>query len=336
MESIPQTTNRNDEPRHDGYRHIPGPEKLQPGSPDYAVFLQTLDQLFENDPIPRITSPKSKTRRGTPIRGIGSQRNCTSPKGLVLLAETGSELTVAPCRKCEACRRWDRQLDAARLAEAVDPVVSIVADDEWEAIRSKLKRRELPYLASPLPNGRRALITDSSWDGPAETVEDLPALLANLERKRDREDGRRLSTGRLKSRQKVEAEVYHQPDEAPAERQVVGFWNSRMFTDSHRFTEASQWLSAMCDTVGASYEPSPLGVVVTAHRHAPEAEQLWRALKVQWLDQALPWYQGGPAPELPDAPGFESYWAAVAGHQVNEWEPSLAEYDQWAEMEGVA
>ena len=158
--------------------------------------------------------------------------------------------------------------------------------------------------------------------------------MEDLDHKRDRTDKRRISTGRLRSREQVEAEVYGVEDEPPTERQVVGFWNSRMFADSHHFSQAGEWLGAACDTSGATYELSRLGVIVTAHRRSPEAEKLWQMLKVQWLEHALPWYEGGPAPELPDAPGYESYWGVELGKgPTRKADPPMSAYEAWIPLE---
>ncbi len=315
---------------HDNYPDAHGPEPF----PDDLAVLAELDRLFANERIPRKDPPKRPPSK-TPIRGIHSLRRCQTPKGLVLSAENGAEIVTVPCRDCPGCRLWDQLLDVERIEEAIDPVVTIVTEGEWNATVQRIKRRNLDYMQIPLPNARRALIIDAAWDGPAEPVDDVQRLLASLDKKRDRTDGRRVSSGGLRSREAVERAVYATEEETPAEREVVGFWNTRMFAAvSHKITDAGEWLAAACDTAGAAFEPSNLGVIVTEHRHSPEAEKLWQMLKVRWLEHALPWYEGGPAPELPDAPGYESYWGAELGKgPTRKDEPPMSAYDAWIPLE---
>lgn len=286
------------------------PEPWPAGSPKYQRFRAALAALGPVDvPISRNPSPKEGPSRVEGIRVIGTARRCASPVGLMLEADAGIEARPVPCRKCPDCRTWDRQLDAERVTEAMTaPTVAYIPEDRWEATRKRLQRSALPYLSVPMPGGKRALISELA--GPAEPVSDLPTLLADLEGRRDRlVDRRRVSSGGLRSRAAVEAEIYSLPAE-PEPRRVVGYYSPRAVSPSSDLADLVDALEAEATGFGVPCSRDGLAVVVEARRHDPRAELLWRRLAVRWLPEAVPWMEGGPPPTEAD-PGWEAYAAAV-------------------------
>jgi len=337
-----QPTDTNSNPTHDGYRHIPGPEPFPTGSPEARRLTELVD---EQTPWSRHHSPNSQNReppkreprKGLPTdyRGISERReHCRSPKGLKL-EETGgarSEYLIAGCQLCEACKGWARELDNVRISEALGSLVWFtIPDDRWETVRQKLRGENLPYFTAPLANEQRAVITGANYPGPANPVEDLPALLAKLDHQRDRTEGRsgrRVSTGSMESRKALERKVYatDQPVEKgpEADRRVVGMFTPTAFMRTGRpLHKAADWLLALCDSLGVEAEKSDLGVLVT------ETAELDKALGVKAGRDR--WKESEPPPDWYDQ---RSLWTELPEEWHNsseplEWFPT--EYEAWRE-----
>jgi hypothetical protein len=161
---------------------------------------------------------------------------------------------------------------------------------------------------------------------PTVPIVDIDATLAGLETLRNRADKRRVSGSGLAPRAEVEAIAFPIP-EAEAPRQVVGFFSPRSVTDSTELLSIAASLQAAVNALGIETTRAGLTVTVDGHRNAPRLDRLWRMLGVQWLDQAVPWYQGGPPPAI-DSPGWETWQLARFGNAPTFEDPPLEAYSE--------
>ena len=172
-ESIPQPTDRNDEPRHDGYRHLPGPERFEPGSENDRRFQaedRQLQQNTENRPKPApeqelVTESLEEDRNRDSVSSSGCPR---AWRHYVDDAEATLALDM-PCRSrtCEWCKEDADRRDLLRIKhslELVGPNVYIahVPLSSWPRLRQRAHRAGACAVKMPTPRGHDLIVVASS------------------------------------------------------------------------------------------------------------------------------------------------------------------------------
>jgi len=150
-ESIPQPTDRNDEPVHDGYPNISGPTPFRPGTEQYRRFQAEIRQLRQNTENRRKTALEQEF---VPVSLYEENRKEKSgqldqcPRATRRFIEDGdSTLAVwLPCdsRTCGYCKDAIDERDAARLAyslrEAPTLYLTTIPVASWDRIRKRAHR----------------------------------------------------------------------------------------------------------------------------------------------------------------------------------------------------
>lgn len=250
---------------------------------------------------------------------LRTKRQCTNFSGLIFEHDDGSRTyRISPCHRCEHCRRWDAEVDAFRAGEVItNPVVTFIAEERWQAVRKRLKRQGLEYVASPAePSHPRMVIVDASTDLPvAGPVDDLAGLLYEASEKRQRKRDRRQvsSSAGVRSKTAIKQECYPQK---PAEDNgsFVGVYVPKTVSHSEIEDEVIDALETTAEAAQVPHVRERKEIRVTVGRNDPRAVFFDDRISARYLRHAVPWFQGGDPPK-PGDPSFGSYEKAQAAQQ---------------------
>lgn len=268
-------------------------------------ILETLPTRGFTDSQKEATTEEPLRERNTSDYWYLAERrkSCRSPKGLKLEdSEDHREYAIVRCQLCASCREWAMELDAVRIAEAIEhPVYFEVPDDVYESARQRIKNAGGSYYSAPLAHERRGVICDREHAPAGKRVEDLGAKLAKLDSERDRTEGRnarRVATSRMESRKSLERKALatdNADSAAEKPRKVVGMFNPRPFLELRRpLSEAGDWLAEMAASLGVPAERTELGVSVpTTYAHLLDAE-------LDTVKGRARWRTDEPPPEVYD------------------------------------